>query len=100
MPGGLEGARANRAFLGRAVRWLSRQVGVGQFLDIGTGIPQADNVRGVAQSLNPAARVVYVDNDPIVLAHAHGLLRSMTSGGPVAPFYGAIACKPLPDGGR
>jgi SAM-dependent methyltransferase len=68
-----EGARTNRAFLGRAVRYLSAQ-GVTQFLDIGTGIPSAGNTHEVAQTVNPAARVVYVDNDPIVLAHARALM--------------------------
>ena len=66
-------ARANRAFLGRAVRLLAEQ-GIDQFLDIGTGIPAADNTHEVAQRVNPAARVVYVDNDPIVLAHARALM--------------------------
>ncbi|MFC1419638.1 SAM-dependent methyltransferase [Streptacidiphilus cavernicola] len=68
-----EGARTNRAFLGRAVRYLSAQ-GVSQFLDIGTGIPSAGNTHEIAQSVDPAARVVYVDNDPIVLAHARALM--------------------------
>jgi hypothetical protein len=66
-------AQANRAFLGRAVRFLAGQ-GVDQFLDIGTGIPAAGNTHEVAQTINPAARVVYVDNDPIVLAHARALM--------------------------
>ncbi|MHA6764988.1 SAM-dependent methyltransferase [Streptacidiphilus sp. PAMC 29251] len=68
-----EGARTNRAFLGRAVRYLSQQ-GITQFLDIGTGIPSAGNTHEVAQSINPAAKVVYVDNDPIVLTHARALM--------------------------
>ncbi|MGH9211195.1 MAG: SAM-dependent methyltransferase [Acidimicrobiales bacterium] len=72
--------RANRAFLGRAVRHLALDGGVRQFLDLGTGIPNADNVHAVAQQAAPTARVVYVDNDPIVLAHAHALLRSTTEG--------------------
>lgn len=66
-------ARANRAFLGRAVKYLAEQ-GIDQFLDIGTGIPSANNTHEVAQRVNPAARVVYVDNDPIVLAHARALM--------------------------
>ncbi|WP_084718678.1 SAM-dependent methyltransferase [Streptacidiphilus carbonis] len=66
-------ARANRAFLGHAVRMLAEQ-GIDQFLDIGTGIPTADNTHEVAQRVNPAAKVVYVDNDPIVLAHARALM--------------------------
>jgi hypothetical protein len=72
--------RANRRFLVRAVRWLASEAGVRQFLDIGTGIPNADNVHGVAQQTAPDSRVVYVDNDPIVLAHSHTLLRSTTEG--------------------
>ncbi|MGC5361686.1 SAM-dependent methyltransferase [Streptomyces sp. DT24] len=72
--------RANRAFLGRAVRHLAGEVGIRQFLDIGTGIPTADNTHEVAQSVAPDARVVYVDNDPIVLAHARALLVGTTEG--------------------
>ncbi|MET7682448.1 SAM-dependent methyltransferase [Streptomyces sp. NPDC005423] len=72
--------RANRAFLGRAVRELSTKAGIRQFLDIGTGIPAADNTHEVAQRLDPGARVVYVDNDPIVLAHARALLVSTPDG--------------------
>ena len=71
--------RSNRAFLARAVRYLASEAGIDQFLDIGTGIPSANNTHEVAQSLIPDARVVYVDNDPIVLAHARALLTS-TSG--------------------
>jgi hypothetical protein len=63
-------ARANRAFLGRAVRYLAGEAGIRQFLDIGTGIPTAGNTHEVAQAVARDARVVYVDNDPIVLAHA------------------------------
>ncbi|WP_433664557.1 SAM-dependent methyltransferase [Nocardia sp. CA-128927] len=73
-------ARANRAFLGRAVDYLTREAGIDQFLDIGTGIPTAGNTHEVAQQLNPAARVVYVDNDPIVLAHARALMSSKPQG--------------------
>ena len=72
--------RANRAFLGRAVRYLAGEAGIRQFLDIGTGIPAADNTHEVAQRVAPDARVVYVDNDPIVLAHARALLRSTPQG--------------------
>ncbi|HET9657987.1 MAG TPA: SAM-dependent methyltransferase [Kineosporiaceae bacterium] len=68
------GVRANRSFLARVVRHLAGTEGIDQFLDLGTGLPAADNVHEVAQSVNPQARVVYVDNDPIVLAHAHALL--------------------------
>ena len=66
--------RANRALLVRAVRYLAGEVGIRQFLDIGTGIPAANNTHEVAQSIAPGARVVYVDNDPVVLAHARALL--------------------------
>ncbi|GAB2969776.1 SAM-dependent methyltransferase [Streptomyces pseudoechinosporeus] len=72
--------RANLAFLGRAVRELAGKPGIRQFLDIGTGIPTADNTHEVAQRVDPGARVVYVDNDPIVLAHAHALLVSSPEG--------------------
>ena len=64
------GARANREFLGRVVRYLAGTRGVSQFLDIGTGLPAPGNTHEQAQALNPAARVVYADNDPAVLAHA------------------------------
>ena len=72
--------RANRAFLARTVRWLARDVGIRQFLDIGTGIPAADNTHEVAQSAAPESRVVYADHDPIVLAHARSLLSSTPGG--------------------
>ena len=72
--------RENRAFLGRAVRYLAEQAGIRQFLDIGTGIPTSPNVHEIAQGIDPAARIVYVDNDPIVLAHARALLRSGPGG--------------------
>jgi len=72
--------RANRAFLGRATRYLAGEAGVRQFLDIGTGIPTGDNTHEVAQRVAPDARVVYVDNDPIVLLHAQVLLRSTPEG--------------------
>ncbi|MER5910257.1 SAM-dependent methyltransferase [Streptomyces sp. NPDC001982] len=72
-------ARVNRAFMHRATRWLTGQ-GVRQFLDIGTGIPTEPNLHQVAQSVAPDARVVYCDNDPIVLAHAAALLRSTSEG--------------------
>ncbi|MGH3278876.1 MAG: SAM-dependent methyltransferase [Trebonia sp.] len=73
-------ARANRAFLGRAVRYLAAEAGVRQFLDIGTGIPTAGNTHEVAQAVAPESRVVYVDYDPIVLAHARALLDSSEEG--------------------
>ena len=73
-------ARANRAFLARAVRFLAGEAGIRQFLDIGTGIPSANNTHEVAQWVAPESRVVYVDNDPIVLAHARALLASGPAG--------------------
>ncbi|HEY4465055.1 MAG TPA: SAM-dependent methyltransferase [Streptosporangiaceae bacterium] len=73
-------ARANRAFLGRAVRFLAAEAGIRQFLDIGTGIPSASNTHEVAQAVAPESRIVYVDNDPIVLTHARALLTSAPGG--------------------
>jgi hypothetical protein len=73
-------ARENRRFLGRAVRYLAAEAGIRQFLDIGSGLPTTDNVHQVAQEITPAARVVYVDNDPLVLAHARDLLTSAPEG--------------------
>ena len=73
-------ARANRAFLGRAVRYLAGEAGIRQFLDIGTGIPTAGNTHEVAQGIAPESRVVYVDYDPVVLAHARALLASSKTG--------------------
>jgi hypothetical protein len=78
-PGIRAGVRANRAFLGRSVRFLAADAGIRQFLDIGTGIPTDSNTHEVAQAVAPECRVVYADNDPIVLAHARALLTS-TSG--------------------
>jgi hypothetical protein len=72
--------RANRAFLARTVRYLAADAGIRQFLDIGTGIPTANNTHEVAQAVAPGCRVVYVDNDPIVLAHARALLTSGPGG--------------------
>ncbi|MFE6282278.1 SAM-dependent methyltransferase [Streptomyces sp. NPDC057877] len=79
-PGLVDVAVASRAFLGRAVRHLAGEVGLRQFLDIGTGLPTADNTHQVAQRVAPDARIVYVDNDPIVLAHANALLTSTPEG--------------------
>ena len=76
-------ARDNRAFLGRAVRYLAMEAGIRQFLDIGTGIPTASNTHEVAQAVAPDSRVVYVDNDPIVLAHARALMTSKPAGATV-----------------
>jgi hypothetical protein len=72
--------RHNRRFLHRLTRYLAAEEGIAQFLDIGTGIPTPPNVHEIAQQANPAARVVYVDNDPIVLAHAHARLTSSPQG--------------------
>lgn len=79
-PGIVDLARVGRDFLGRVVEYLVREAGVTQFLDIGTGLPTVDNTHEVAQRLDPAARVVYVDNDPLVLAHAAALLTSTPEG--------------------
>jgi O-methyltransferase involved in polyketide biosynthesis len=73
-------ARADRAFLGRAVRYLAAGAGIRQFLDIGTGLPTAGNTHEVAQAIAPESRVVYVDNDPLVLVHARALLTSTPAG--------------------
>ncbi|WP_219466525.1 SAM-dependent methyltransferase [Nonomuraea rhizosphaerae] len=78
-PAVIEGVRENRAFLGRVVHFLT-EAGITQFLDIGTGIPTQGNTHEVAQAVNPAARVVYVDNDPIVMNHARALLRGTPEG--------------------
>jgi hypothetical protein len=80
VPTARTGARENRAFLGRAVRYLVAEAGVRQFLDIGTGLPTSNPVHEVAQSIAPSARVVYVDNDLLVLAHARALLTSSPEG--------------------
>ena len=83
-PGGLAGlqsnCRTNRIFLGQAVRYLAGKRGIRQFLDIGPGIPTVHQTHEVAQSIAPESRVVYVDKDPIVLAHAHTLLKSHPDG--------------------
>ncbi|MFG2385555.1 SAM-dependent methyltransferase [Streptomyces avermitilis] len=73
-------ARADRAFLGRAVRHLTAECGMRQFMDIGTGLPTLDNTHEIAQRIAPDARIVYVDNDPTVLVHARALLRSTPEG--------------------
>jgi len=80
MPQLAENARLSRAYLVRAVRWLAAEVGIRQFLDIGTGLPTADNTHEVAQAAAPASKIVYVDNDPLVLAHARALLTSSAEG--------------------
>ncbi|MER7047788.1 SAM-dependent methyltransferase [Streptomyces jumonjinensis] len=73
-------ARADRAFLGRVVTHLTAERGIRQFLDIGTGLPTAENTHEVAQRIAPDTRIVYVDNDPIVLAHARALLTGSAEG--------------------
>ncbi|MEW2553034.1 SAM-dependent methyltransferase [Streptomyces zhihengii] len=79
-PGLVDVARTSRQFLGRVVRHLAGEQGVRQFLDIGTGLPTADNTHEVAQRTAPDSRIVYVDNDPMVLAHARALLTSTPEG--------------------
>ena len=74
VPGAAQAARDNRAFLGRAVRFLAGEAGIRQFLDIGTGLPTLGNVHEIAQAANPEARVVYADHDPVVVLHANVLL--------------------------
>ena len=73
-------ALASRAFLRRTVTYLADEAGIRQFLDIGTGIPAAGNTHEVAQAVDPSCRVVYVDNDPVVLSHARARLRSSPEG--------------------
>ncbi len=110
-PGIVASVRANRAFLARVVRFLAAEAGIRQFLDIGTGIPAASNTHEVAQAAAPDCRVVYVDYDPVVLAHARALLTSSRGGchrlhrrGPARPAEdpGAGGADPglLPPGGR
>jgi len=79
-PGIVNIARAGRAFLARAVRYLTLEAGIRQFLDVGTGLPTVDNTHELAQRAAPAARIVYADNDPLVLAHARALLTSTPEG--------------------
>ena len=79
-PGIVDTARAVRYFMARAVRYLAAEAGVRQFLDIGTGLPAVDNTHEIAQRVAPESRIVYVDNDPLVLAHARALLSSRPEG--------------------
>jgi O-methyltransferase involved in polyketide biosynthesis len=79
-PGIVDVARASRAFLGRAVRYLAGEAGVEQFLDVGSGLPTAENTHEIAQRVTAGARVVYVDKDPVVLAHSRTLLAGTTPG--------------------
>jgi hypothetical protein len=80
LPDIVTSARADRAFLRRAVRFLVAEAGVRQFLDVGTGLPTAQNTHEVAQAIAPESRIVYTDNDPMVLAHARALLTSTDEG--------------------
>jgi hypothetical protein len=80
LPDARNGPLENRAFMARAIRHLVQEAGVRQFLDVGAGIPRAPNVHDVAQGTDPAARIVYVDNDPLVLVHGRALMRSNTAG--------------------
>ncbi len=80
LPTAIAGARDNRAFMRRAVRHLAAEAGIRQFLDIGAGIPSSPNLHEVVQSVDPAARVVYADNDPIVLTHSRALHSSTPQG--------------------
>jgi trans-aconitate methyltransferase len=93
LPGGADAVRANvranRELLGRVVRYLAADAGIRQFLDIGTGVPRQDNTHEVAQRVAPDSRIVYVDNDPIVLAHAHQLLTG-TPAGATAYIFGDL----------
>jgi hypothetical protein len=73
-------ARSSRAFLGRSIRYLVEEAGIRQFLDVGAGLPTVDNTHEVAQGSAPESRIVYVDNDPLVLAHARVLLTSTPEG--------------------
>lgn len=79
-PGMVDITRHSRAFIGRAVRYMAEQGGVRQFLDIGTGLPTVDNTHEIAQRVAPESRIVYVDNDPLVLVHAQALLTSRPEG--------------------
>ncbi|GHC78559.1 hypothetical protein GCM10007079_15950 [Nocardiopsis terrae] len=88
----VEAARADRQFLIRAVTHLAAQEGIRQFLDIGTGLPTHNNTHEVAQSVAPTSRVVYVDNDPLVLAHARALLTSNPEG--ATHYIDADLCEP------
>jgi SAM-dependent methyltransferase len=80
IPGMRTGPRENREFLGRTVRFLAGEAGIRQFLDIGTGLPTTNSVHEVAQQVAPSSRVVYADNDPLVLTHAQALLTSSEEG--------------------
>jgi hypothetical protein len=79
-PGIRDSARVSRAFLNRVIRYLTAEAGIRQFLDVGTGLPTVDNTHQVAQRIAPESRIVYVDNDPLVLVHARALLTSSAEG--------------------
>nr|WP_079166254.1 SAM-dependent methyltransferase [Streptomyces oceani] len=79
-PGMVDITRHSRAFIGRVVRHLAQEAGIRQFLDIGTGLPTVDNTHEIAQRVAPESRIVYVDNDPLVLVHAQALLTSTPEG--------------------
>jgi hypothetical protein len=79
-PGVVDVARASRQFLTRTIEYLAGEAGIRQFLDVGTGLPTADNTHQVAQRIAPESRVVYVDNDPMVLVHARALLTGVPEG--------------------
>jgi S-adenosyl methyltransferase len=79
-PGIVDTARAGRYFMARSVRYLAGEMGIRQFLDVGTGLPAVDNTHEIAQRVAPESRIVYVDNDPLVLAHARALLSSRPEG--------------------
>jgi hypothetical protein len=92
----LDSARANRKFLVRAVRFL-RDSGIRQFLDVGTGLPTSPNTHEVAQSGHPEARVVYVDNDPVVFLHAESLMATMRPprwSGPICATWTRFSPRP------
>jgi hypothetical protein len=91
-PSILATVRANRAYLRRAVQYLAGEAGIRQFLDIGTGLPTNENTHQIAQETAPGSRIVYVDNDPIVLAHARALL--VTAPGGVTAYLHADAREP------
>ena len=89
-PDSAGGAKSNRAFLRRAIRYLAAEAGVTQFLDIGSGLPSAGNVHEVAREARPGARVVYIDNDPVVAVHGRALLADAAT----ARFVTADARRP------
>jgi O-methyltransferase involved in polyketide biosynthesis len=80
LPSIVDVAKQSRAFHGRAVRYLAGEAGIRQFLDVGIGLPTPDSTHKLAQSVDPACRIVYVDNDPLVLVHARALLTSTPQG--------------------